>query len=292
MFEKVLFPTDFSEYAQKTLECIGDIPGVKEVVLLHVVDTAHLSKRGFAQDLYIQDATIHLNKQKKHLDNIGLKVKAKIEVITGGDVSHAILEILNKEKTTLVVMGAHGKSLIEGILLGSVATDVLRYGKTHVLIIRHKFADRQEGKKFEKLFPDVFSKVLLPIDFSEPSIETLSLVKDMKGIKEAVFVHVVDKGETQEEIDTSIKEARKKLENITKDFSSKGMKIKIHVLAGSPSESIISLAEEENVSLIIISTLGKGMFRELLLGGTARDVVRRTNRSVLAVRARKKTDMS
>lgn len=287
MFEKVLFPTDFSEYAQKTLECIGDIPGVKEVLLLHVVDTAHLSKKGLVQDLYIQDAMIHLNEQKKHLENIGLKVKVKIEVITGGDVSHAIIEILNKEKSTLVVMGAHGKSLIEGILLGSVATDVLRYGNSHVLIMRHKFGERYGDKKYEKLSPNVFSKVLLPVDFSEPAMETISLVKDLKGVGKVVLVHVVDKGETQEEIDTCIKEAKKRLEDIAKDFRSEGIKVKIHALAGSPSESIISLAEKENVSIIIISTLGKGMFRELLLGGTARDVVRRTNRSVLAVRARK-----
>jgi nucleotide-binding universal stress UspA family protein len=287
MFEKVLFPTDFSEYARKTLECIGDIPGVKEVVLLHVVDTAHLSKKGLVQDRYIQDASVHLNEEKKNLENIGLKVKVKIEVITGGDVSHAIIEILNKEKTSIVVMGAHGKSLIEGILLGSVATDVLRYGNSHVLIMRHKFGERHGAKKYEK-FPDVFSKVLLPVDFSEPSMETISLVKDLKGIGKAVLVHVVDKGETQVEIDASIQEAKKRLEDIGKDFRSEGIKVKIHALAGSPSESIISLAEEENVSLIILSTLGKGMFRELLLGGTARDVVRRTNRSVLAVRARKR----
>jgi len=287
MFERVLFPTDFSEYAQKTLECIGDIPGVKEVVLLHVVDTAHLSKKGLVQDLYIQDARLYLDEQKKQLENIGLKVKVKIEVITGGDVSHAIIEILNIEKTTLVVMGAHGKSLIEGILLGSVATDVLRYGNSHVLIIRHKFGQRHGAKKYEK-FPDVFSKVLLPVDFSEPAMETISLVKDLKGVKKAILVHVVDKGETQAEIDANIKEAKKSLEDIAKDFKSESINVKIHVLAGSPSESIISLAEEENVSLIIISTLGKGMFRELLLGGTARDVVRRTNRSVLAVRASKR----
>ncbi|MBU4222583.1 MAG: universal stress protein [Euryarchaeota archaeon] len=287
MFEKVLIPTDFSEYAQITLECIGDIPGVKEVVLLHVVDTVHLSKKGLAQDLYTRDAAIRLDKQKKQLENLGLDVKVKIEVITGGDVSRAILDALNKEKIALVIMGAHGKSLIEGILLGSVATDVLRYGNTHVLIMRNKFTQRHGAKKDDRSFPNVFSKVLLPVDFSEPAMETLSLVKDMNGIKEAVLVHVVDKGETQVEIDTCIKEAKKRLEDIAKDFRSEGIKVKIHVLTGSPSESIISMAEEENVSLIILSTLGKGMFRELLLGGTARDVARRTNRSVLAVRAGK-----
>jgi hypothetical protein len=37
MFEKVLIPTDFSQYAHKIFECIGDIPEIKEVVLLNVV---------------------------------------------------------------------------------------------------------------------------------------------------------------------------------------------------------------------------------------------------------------
>ncbi len=137
------------------------------------------------------------------------------------------------------------------------------------------------------LSKESFLKVLLPFDFSEHAMETISIVKDLKGIGKAVLVHVVDKGETQEEIDTSIKEAKKRLVDIAKDFRSEGIKVKIHVLAGSPSESIISLAEEEKVSLMMISTIGKGMFRELLLGGTSRDVVRRANRSVLAIRPMK-----
>jgi hypothetical protein len=33
---------------------------------------------------------------------------------------------------------------------------------------------------------------------------------------------------------------KKRLENIAKDFSSEGMKVKIHVLAGSPSQKVCS----------------------------------------------------
>jgi hypothetical protein len=40
MFEKVLFPTDFSKYSQKVLECVRELPGVNEVVLLHVIGPA------------------------------------------------------------------------------------------------------------------------------------------------------------------------------------------------------------------------------------------------------------
>lgn len=289
MFEKVLFSTDFSEYAKKTLECTGEIPGIKEVVLLHVVDTAHLSKKGLAQEPYVQKASEQLSEQKKQLEKTGLKVKVLVEVITGGDVSQAILDILNKEKISLVLMGAHGKSLVEGILLGSVATNVLRFGKTHVLIMRYKMTVSPGEMKFERFCPKLFSDLLLPVDFSEPAMETISLIKDLEGINRVVLVHVIDKGETQEEIDANILDAKKKLDEIGKEFSNKGINVKIDILVGSPSECIINVAEDENISLIIISTLGKGMFRELLLGGTARDVARRTNRPVLAIRAEKIT---
>ena len=33
MFEKVLIPTDFSKHAKKVIECVGEIPGIKQVVL-------------------------------------------------------------------------------------------------------------------------------------------------------------------------------------------------------------------------------------------------------------------
>ncbi len=37
MFEKVLFPTDLSEHSKRMAGCIGQLPSVKEVVLLNVV---------------------------------------------------------------------------------------------------------------------------------------------------------------------------------------------------------------------------------------------------------------
>ena len=37
MYEKILIATDFSKHAEKLIECVGEIPGIKEVVLLHVL---------------------------------------------------------------------------------------------------------------------------------------------------------------------------------------------------------------------------------------------------------------
>ncbi len=286
MFEKILFPTDFSEYAQKTLECIGEIPGIKELMLLHVVDATHPSKHGWTHGPHIENAKILMEEKKKYLESIGLKVKVKVDVITEGEVYREILENADKEKVSLIVMGARGKSQIKDILLGSVSTNVVRHAKTHLLIMRYKLVEELESVKHEKFCPMIFSKVLLPTDFSEPAGEAISLVKDIKGIEELVLLNVVNRGETEEEIEENVKEAKKKLGDLKKELGEAGFKVKDHVRVGNPPEEIISTGEDEDVSLIAMSTHGKGWFRELLVGSTTCSVVRRANRPVLVVRAK------
>ncbi len=286
MFEKVLFPTDFSEYAQKTLECIGEIPGVKELVLLHIVDATHPSKRGWTHGPHIENAKILMEEKKEYLKSLGLKVKTKVDVITEGEVYREILENADKEKVSLIVMGARGKSPIKELLLGSVSTNVLRYAKTHLLIMRYKLAEGLEGEKYEKFCPLIFSKVLFPTDFSEPAGEAISFVKDIKGIEEIILLNVVSKGETEEEIEENVNEAKKKLGDIKEELSGAGFKVKCHVRVGSPIEEIISTAEDDDVSLIAMSKRGKGWLKELLIGSTTCAVARRANRPILVVRAK------
>ena len=46
MFEKILFATDFSEYAKKTLDCIAGFPGARDIILFHVVEQARSPRGG------------------------------------------------------------------------------------------------------------------------------------------------------------------------------------------------------------------------------------------------------
>jgi nucleotide-binding universal stress UspA family protein len=286
MFEKVLFPTDFSEYALKNLKCIGEIPGVKEVVLLHVVDATHPSKHGWTHGPHVENAKIHLEEQKEHLESLGLTARAKVDVITSGDVTKTILDTADKENISLIILGARGKSIIGGRLLGGVSANVMRHAKTDVLIMRYKLTESFDDKLLEKFCQGIFSKVLLPTDFSEPSAAALSFVRNLEGIHEVVLEHVVSKGETPEEIEASISEARKKLEDIRQEFSSKGIIAKTYVHVGDPSQEINSAAENEDVSLIAMARYGKDWFRELRVGSTTSAVVRNAKRPVLVVKAK------
>jgi len=286
MFEKVLVPTDFSEYAQKTLECIGEIPGIKELMLLHIVDATHPSKHGWTHGPHIENTKILMDEKKQYLENLGLKVKTKMDVITEGEVYREILRTAENEKVSLIVMGARGKSRIKDLLLGSVSTKVVRHAKTNLLIMRYKLVEDLEGLKHEKFCPMIFSKVLLPTDFSEFAGETISFIKSIKDVKEIDLLNVVSKGETEEEIDENVNEAKNILGDIKEELGRAGFMVKDHVRVGNIPEEIISTAEDEDISLIAMSPHGKGWFKELLVGSTTWAVVRRANRPVLVVRAK------
>ncbi|OPY36859.1 MAG: Universal stress protein family protein [Methanoregula sp. PtaU1.Bin051] len=72
MFDKVLVALDFSQHSQTILDRLGEIPGIKEVVLLHVVDATHPSRHGWTHDPEIENAKILLNEKKEAIGKTGL----------------------------------------------------------------------------------------------------------------------------------------------------------------------------------------------------------------------------
>ncbi|MDM7911498.1 MAG: universal stress protein [Methanotrichaceae archaeon] len=308
MFERVLVPTDFSEYAQKTLECIGEIPGIKEVLLLNIIDAndSMLEKHGWSYDSLISEAKAGLDEQMKHIVGLGPKVRPvlkmivremsgadgvnlqrpkprpDVEQIMGGNVADAIQKTADEEKVSLIVMGAKGKGLVKEILLGSVSKEVLRHGRTNLLIIRHKLIEGMNEARFEKFCPNIFSRVLVTTDFSEAAAEVLSFVKGMDNIRECALVHVVSRDEDEGE-------AMAKLNGIRDDFAAAGRKVTAHILEGNPSKEIISLADKLDASLIIMSYQGSGMLEYFRVGSTTFDVAYKANRPVMVLRPRKAT---
>jgi nucleotide-binding universal stress UspA family protein len=312
LFEKVLVPTDFSKYARKVLDCIGEIPGIKEAIILHIIDASNPSlaeKHGWNYDTLINNAKSQLEEQKKYVESLGIKAKIDLDVITddsgglsgpdfvdlrrfkprddiklvkGGNIASAIQKAADREGASLIVMGARGKSLVRDIFMGSISTDVLRHGKTNLLIIRHR--SLEGGTNFEKFCSNIFSRVLCPTDFSKPSEESISLIKSLKGVNEVILAHVITFGETPWEIEMETVYATKKLESISSDLIKAGFKTTIHIREGSPAEKIISVAKEQDASLIVISSHGKGWLEQLMVGSTAFDVAKRAEQPVLVAR--------
>ena len=144
MFEKILFPTDFSDVAKKALQYVKRLKeaGVQEVVVLHVIDQSNLellSSYSTIQDFMSIESEIEKRTYEEialivnELKQLGLTVKQRVEK---GIPLRVVLKVAEEENPSIIVVGSHGKSNLEEMLLGSVSEKVVRKAKHPVLVIK------------------------------------------------------------------------------------------------------------------------------------------------------------
>jgi nucleotide-binding universal stress UspA family protein len=286
MFEKILVPTDFSKHSQKVLECLGDLPGLKEIVLLNVVARDPLA-RVWDPVAEAKQAEEKVKEEAKNIKLPGVTIKARALSALEGETPSVINMIADQENVGLVMMGARGRSIIQSAILGSTSRNVLRFGDRNLLIMRYKLLDALEDAAYEKYCSHVFSKVLLPTDFSQPAEAAISFVKSVPGLGEIALLHVVSKGETQAEMDVNVSSATDKLNEIVQELSKGGIKAKPVVVTGHSVEEIRAMADKEDASLIAMSSHGETSSKTERIGSTAYDVANSSNRPVLIIRSRK-----
>ena len=144
MFEKILYPTDFSDVAVKALAYVKRLKasGAKEVIVLHVNDERGNesvvrilggSQFNKLNEKKMQETEKKLKGIEKELVDAGLKVNLRIE--TGIPVRE-ILRVEDEENVSITVIGSHGRSNLEEIFLGSVSEKVIRKSKQPVFVIK------------------------------------------------------------------------------------------------------------------------------------------------------------
>ena len=141
MFKKILFPTDFSDVSQKAVKYINQLKGAgaQEVIVLHVMDEKELLVLSRVPDQYLQ-VTAQMEKEiSKEMTAIetdmtaeGFRVKLKVK--TGKPFTEIMMTAAD-EKVSIIVVGSHGRSNIEEMLMGSVSENVIRHAKVPLLVI-------------------------------------------------------------------------------------------------------------------------------------------------------------
>jgi len=151
----------------------------------------------------------------------------------------------------------------------------------------------------------LFSKLLIPIDGSEPSFHAAQIAINIanKFNSEIIVLFVVvspSKSEyanltglvTPKQIDMIIENAKKesktwfnRIEDIVREKNS-NIKVSTKVILTGIAVygEIIYYAQEENIDLIVIGTRGRSGIKKLLLGSTASGVVTYANCPVLVTK--------
>jgi nucleotide-binding universal stress UspA family protein len=82
-----------------------------------------------------QAARIKLEREVKAAEKRGVTTTAEIR---WGRPSDTIVDTATRHKATLIILGTHGRSVLEKFLLGSTAERVLRLSAVPVLTVREK----------------------------------------------------------------------------------------------------------------------------------------------------------
>ncbi len=139
-------------------------------------------------------------------------------------------------------------------------------------------------------------KILCTVDFSDaehPAVQCAKTLATLSG-SSILLLHVMSSRDMYERLGLVPKEVDKHMavyreatqkqmdEFIAKHFS--GGNVSGILLEGKAAETIVRVAENQNIDLIVMGTHGRQGFNKLLFGSVANEVVRTAGCPVLTVR--------
>lgn len=292
MFGRVVFPTDFSAYANAVFECLPELKaaGMREIVLLYVIRPSDvplpesINRESLERVRWSAEELLHIAQMA--LEGKGFRTFIRVEY---GHPAGRIVEVAQEENADLIVLGAQGTSLMAEVLLGSVTAEVLRRATIPVLVLKFEVIRELGRVECRRMCEEFFTRVLFPTDFSDCSLYAMRIIKQLKtaGTREVIVLHVQDervmRHRPPEQLAQFDREDQARLERIERDLFLHGLPARTLLRHGIPFREVLQVAQEENPGVIVMSTHGRSALQEMLLGSTMESVVRFSRHPVLAV---------
>jgi nucleotide-binding universal stress UspA family protein len=192
--QRILCPIDFSDCSRRALDhAVAMARWYKATITAVHVDSS-IEIASFPAPMVGIPATWKISNQAELLTNLqrfveaesapGISIKA---VVREGPAVAGILEQAAATGADLIVMGTHGTSGFEHLVLGSVTEKVLRKARCPVLTVPRGQPDAVPAG------PVVFKRIVCAVDFSDCSLAALtyalSLAQEADG--QLTVVHVL-----------------------------------------------------------------------------------------------------
>lgn len=298
----VLCPVDFSDYSRRALHYAVALAQWYRatLTLLHVQVPPSIP----AGPPEVLPTFVLTRDQRQQLiaslreiaaTEVGERVPSRLEVVEG-NAAREIVAWAQRLSSDLIVMGTHGASGFERLLLGSVTEKVLRRASCPVLTVPRGASDEMPA-------PPFFKRILCAVDFSECSMKALryatSLAQEADGCLTVGHVFELEGtlGENWREALTppSIRAELLRLENERKEKLARAVpddvrsycKVETAMRSGTPYREILAMADDTRTELIVLGVQGRSAVDQMFFGSTANHIVRQAACPVLTVRGEK-----
>ena len=296
---RILCPTDFSDASTHAVDLATMIAGwyKARIAALHVVSAAtlpefSLSPGGSVDEVALDDRRTATAAYFAEASRAGVGIDVFLEV---GSPAALIVDKAAALPADLIVMGTHGTSGFQHMMLGSVTERVLRKAGCPVLTVPPRAHATSQ-------IP--FNKLLCAIDFSESSMAALQFALSLAEESDArlTMLHVLEwpwdepPSPRIEDLPVAQGAALAEYRSYREKMALMGLEAlvpdSLHIsqpparrLAnGKPHVQILEVARDEASDLIVIGVHGRNPFDMMLFGSTANQVVRRATCPVLTLR--------
>ena len=286
-FRQILCPVDYSDCSRHGLDHalgMADTFG-GTVTALHVVPVAPYADpvagavTGFPME-DLKAATIAL---EKFVANVAGSAPVTC-MLRHGSVARTILVEAETLPADLIVVGTHGRSGFEHLMLGSVAERVLRKAACPVLTVPR----RTPGVPVSA--PITYRRILCATDFSAAAVRAMGYAESLalQMGAELTILHSIEPISSLEplpsEIGMALRAARTAMLTKLGELAPPGIKLTKVVTEGKPYREILTRAEQSACDLIVIGAHGAFTDR-FHLGSTTNHLVRQAPCPVLSLRA-------
>lgn len=288
MFEKILVPLDTSGMAEQALICASELAEAfdSELNLINICEEKEATATGFCQS-YIEEKADALREGPK-----GQTLKIKTMVMPGSP-AQKILDYVHTQQIDLIVMSSHGRSGVVLWPLGGTADKVLR--RTRVPLVMIKVREAQG----EKADGGIFERILVALDGSELAARVLTMVAGIaeKFRSQVVLLRVVETDRRvhslgridhvpyiEYELESEKKRAIEYLEQERQKFINPEQ-VTVIVKAGNVAQEIITYAQQNNCSLIAISSHTHSSLDSWVFGSVTNKIIHAGNKSMLFIPA-------
>lgn len=201
-------------------------------------------------------------------------------VIEEGNPHQLILDVVDRERCDLIVLGAARDQMLGRVFLGRTVEHLVRRSPVSVLVVKARVGGQ-------------YAHILVGTDFTEESRYGLLVAARLFPYAAFAVMHAFDLpyaalwGKTQLSQDFAAMET----ETISAFVADANLPKEVagHIVTliehGSPVDMMRNYVVERNADLTVIGTIGRGLLFHLVIGGNAPKIVEGVPSDVLVVRS-------
>jgi nucleotide-binding universal stress UspA family protein len=286
--QTILHPTDHSDSAAPAFELAVRMARQHQarLIVLHVTaPPVRFGELGMAILVPEMQKEI-LEADRIKLERLAAGSGAECRVVEG-EVAAEIRRMAQDEPCDLIVMGTHGRGGFARLLLGSVASSVLRQADCPVLAIKPKPAGASRPPREQAAggpgaaVPPLFPIILHPTDFADHSRRTFNVACTLaRGGGRLIVLHVVEGVHAvSEDHEEALYE---RLREFTSDDPS--IHVEYRIRAGESRAEIHAAAAATACDLIALGMHSRTALDRLRMGSVVETVLHRAGCPVLTVK--------